>query len=142
ALVCFMPENSNDSRSFLTIDKTNPSPSLENPDPKSFKNGSSSNRPTLSVILEMDSVARLSMLRKQISSVEQTGVLSRNDCEWLFALCAAIDMPLDADTCAALRCLLRKCASLRAEKLELDDEAVMLNILATITGKYFGQSEF
>ncbi|KAK4848320.1 hypothetical protein QYF36_011645 [Acer negundo] len=47
----------------------------------------------------------------------------------------------DADTCAALRSLLRKCASLRAGKSELDDEVVMLNILATLSGRYFGQSE-
>ena len=40
-------------------------------------------------------------------------------------------------TCA----LLRKCASLRAEKSELDDEVVMLNILVTIAGKYFKQSD-
>ena len=42
-------------------------------------------------------------------------------------------IPLDADTCAALRGLLRKCASLRAGKSELDDEVIMMNILATIS---------
>ncbi|WJX15438.1 hypothetical protein P8452_05581 [Trifolium repens] len=34
------------------------------------------------------------------------------ECTWLFALCAAVD----ADTCTALRSLLRKCASIRAGK--------------------------
>ncbi|KAK9288355.1 hypothetical protein L1049_016808 [Liquidambar formosana] len=102
---------------------------------------SSGNYPRLSAILGMDSVARVSMLRRRISSVEAMSTLSRGDCLWLFALCAAVDTPLDADTSAALRCLLRKCSSLRAEKFELDDEVVMLNILATISGRFFGQSE-
>ncbi|KAI4372760.1 hypothetical protein MLD38_010954 [Melastoma candidum] len=97
--------------------------------------------PRLSVIHRMDSVARGSMLRKRIKkAAEATTSLSRNECLWLFALCAVVDTPLDADTCAALRSLLRKCASLRAEKAEMDDEVVMLNILVTVAGKYFGQS--
>ncbi|KAB2062319.1 hypothetical protein ES319_A10G145400v1 [Gossypium barbadense] len=97
--------------------------------------------PTLSTIQKMDSVARVLMLRKWISSVENMSSLSRSSCVWLFALCAAIDTPLDADTCASLRSLLRKCANLRAGKCEVDDEVIMLNILATISGRYFGQSE-
>lgn len=97
--------------------------------------------PTLSGIQKMDSVARVSMLRKRISLFESMTTLSRSDCVWLFALCAAIDTPLDADTCASLRGLLRKCASLLSGKSEVDDEVVMLNILATISGRYFGQSE-
>lgn len=97
--------------------------------------------PRLQNIVEMEPVARVIMLRKRITSMESMSSLCRNDCAWLFALCAAIDTPLDADTSASLRCLLRKCAALRAEKLDLDDEVIMLNILATISGKYFGQLE-
>ncbi|XP_073134776.1 uncharacterized protein [Henckelia pumila] len=95
----------------------------------------------LSSILEMDSAARTSMLKKRISLIEKRSTLPRDDCLWLFALCVAVDGPLDADTSASLRSLLRKCASLRAAKAYADDEVVMLNILATISGRYFGQSE-
>ncbi|XP_027366599.1 uncharacterized protein LOC113872912 [Abrus precatorius] len=102
---------------------------------------SSPSPPLLSVILAIDSVARVSMLLKRIRLLEPANTLTKNDCMWLFALCATVDAPLDADTCAALRSLLRKCASIRAGKAELDDEVVMLNILATISGRYFGQSE-
>ncbi|KAK2665027.1 hypothetical protein Ddye_003601 [Dipteronia dyeriana] len=109
--------------------------------PETCLNDDSGNYPTLSTLLKMDSVARVSMLRKRIGSFETLSSVSRNDSVWLFALCATVDTPLDADTCAALRSLLRKCASLRAEKSELDDEVVMLNILATLSGRYFGQSE-
>lgn len=111
-------------------------PALENPIPKS-----PSDSPTLSVILRMDAVARVSMLRARITAVQSMSALTRTDCLWVFALCAAVDTPVDADTCAALRSLLRKCANLRADKSKLDDEVVMLNMLVTITGRYFGQSE-
>ncbi|KAL3829230.1 hypothetical protein ACJIZ3_018032 [Penstemon smallii] len=100
-----------------------------------------SDYPTLSAILKMDPASRNSMLKKQISLAENINTMQRNDCLWLFALCAAVDCPLDADTCAALRSLLRKCASLLAAKIDLDDEAIMLNILVTISGRFFGQSE-
>lgn len=112
-------------------------PALEN----SIRKSSPSNGPTLSVILRMDAVARVSMLRKRITAVQSMSALTRDDCLWLFALCAAVDTPVDADTCAALRSLLRKCANLRADKSKLDDEVIMLNMLVTISGRYFGQSE-
>ncbi|KAF5749299.1 hypothetical protein HS088_TW04G01265 [Tripterygium wilfordii] len=120
--------------------KTTPSLSISAPSKYPIVN-LSGNDPTLSTILGMDYVSRASTLRKRISLIESMDELSRNDCSWLFALCAAVDTPLHADTSAALRSLLRKCANLRAGKSELDDEVAMLNILATISGKYFGQSE-
>ncbi|OMO87205.1 Survival motor neuron interacting protein 1 [Corchorus capsularis] len=130
-------------------DQTSPSnieggvilPSHQNPSAKTSVSNTGGDYPTLSAIRKLDSVARVSMLRKRISSIENMGSLSRSNCMWLFALCAAVDTPLDGDTCASLRGLLRKCASLRAGKSEVDDEVIMLNILATISGRYFGQSE-
>ncbi|OVA11713.1 Gem-associated protein 2 [Macleaya cordata] len=100
-----------------------------------------SRNPTVSIILGMESVSRASMLRRCIKSLETKISLHRNDCAWIFALCAAVDIPLDADTTAYLRGLLRKCASLRAGKSELDDEVVMLNMLVTVSGRYFRQLE-
>ncbi|GAB2265593.1 hypothetical protein Dimus_000633 [Dionaea muscipula] len=99
--------------------------------------------PTLSTVLGMDFAARVKMLTRRMNGLleQASGGVSKDDCVWLFALCATVDVPLDADACAALRSLLRKCAQLLASKSQLDDEAVMLNILATIAGKYFRQSE-
>ncbi|KAI4334744.1 hypothetical protein L6164_013456 [Bauhinia variegata] len=116
-------------------------PPPENPSSKTRIDQSSSTIPLLSTVLRRESVARVSTLQKRISLLEPAETMTRNDCLWLFALCATVDTPLDADTCAAVRSLLRKCSSLLAGKSELDDEVVMLNILATISGRYFGQSE-
>ncbi|TXG54093.1 hypothetical protein EZV62_019349 [Acer yangbiense] len=130
--------------SLLTFHKDSDSDgkiSLCHQSPETCLNDDSSNYPTLSTLLKMDSVVRVSMLRKRIGSFETLSSLSRNDSVWLFALCATVDTPLDADTCAALQSLLRKCASLCAGKSELDDEVVMPNILAILSGRYFGQSE-
>lgn len=117
------------------------SSSKECPSSSSVPSGTFGNRPTLSSILGMDAVTRVHMLRKHINVFETGSTFSKDQCSWLYALCAAVDTPLDADTSAALRSLLRKCASLRAEKSELNEEVVMLNMLATISGRYFGQSE-
>ena len=115
--------------------------SSQHPTPEASSSDALCNCPTLPFILAMDSVARVSMLRRRVKLAETIDAFSKNDSVWLFALCAAVDAPLDADTCAALRGLLRKCASLRADRSELDDEVIMLNILATISGRYYGQSE-
>ena len=97
--------------------------------------------PTLSTILAMDPASRMAMLRKRISLFESSNDLLKENCVWLFALCAVVETPLDADTCASLRCLLRRCAHLRASKAEVDDDVIMLNVLATISGRFFGQSD-
>ncbi|PIA34435.1 hypothetical protein AQUCO_03700003v1 [Aquilegia coerulea] len=108
---------------------------------KEDDSGRFSGDPMLSTVLGMDAVSRASMLRSRIRSLEAMNTLPRNECAWLYALSAVVDTPLDADTGASLRCLLRKCAQLRSEKSDCDDEVVMLNILVTISGRYFGQSE-
>ncbi|MED6130866.1 hypothetical protein PIB30_004730 [Stylosanthes scabra] len=128
----------------LTSEDEDPTMPRENPGSKTSVDGTSSSSvspPMLSSVLRMDPKARVSTLLKRISLLESASTISRNDCMWLFALCASVDTPLHADTSAALRSLLRKCASIRAGKAELDEEVVMLNIMATILGKYFGQSE-
>ncbi|XP_024197976.1 uncharacterized protein LOC112201179 isoform X1 [Rosa chinensis] len=134
-------ENSDYQPLLLTAEGGSASPPVENFSTKASLDHSSRDSPLLSVIFRLDSVARVSMLRKRIKAAEDTSTLSRDDCLWLFALCAVVDTPLDADTSASVRSLLRKCAALRATKSTVDDELIMLNILATISGRYFGQSE-
>ncbi|XP_024003980.1 uncharacterized protein LOC18026444 isoform X2 [Eutrema salsugineum] len=95
----------------------------------------------VSDIQGMDSVTRVSKLKKRICLVEKESGLQSSDFKWIVALCASVDTPLDADTCACLRALLRKCASLRALEVEDEQVIIMANMLITIAGRYFGQME-
>ncbi|KAG7570197.1 Gemin2/Brr1 [Arabidopsis thaliana x Arabidopsis arenosa] len=95
----------------------------------------------VSEIQGMDSVTRVSKLRKRICLVEKKSGLESSDCKWVVALCASVDTPLDGDTSACLRALLRKCASLRALEVEDEQVIIMANMLITIAGRYFGQME-
>lgn len=97
--------------------------------------------PLLPVVLSLDEIARATVFKYHVTWLENISSLSKDRAVWLFALCAVLDKPLDAETCAAARALLRKCSSLRASKTRDDEELAMLNILITIAGKYFGQAE-
>ncbi|KAG2309503.1 hypothetical protein Bca52824_029251 [Brassica carinata] len=92
----------------------------------------------VSDIQGMDSVTRVSRLKKRICLVEKESGLESSDCKWVVALCASVDTPLDGDTCACLRALLRKCASLRAFEVEDEQVIIMANMLITIASRYFG----
>ncbi|WZY91572.1 hypothetical protein YC2023_063901 [Brassica napus] len=95
----------------------------------------------VSEIQGMDSVTRVSRLKKKICLVEKESGLQGSDCIWVVALCASVDTPLDGDTCACLRAVLRKCASVRALEVEDEQVIIMANMLITIAGRYFGQME-
>lgn len=95
----------------------------------------------VSEIQGMDSVTRVSRLKKKICLVEKESGLQRSDCVWVVALCASVDTPLDGDSCACLRAILRKCASVRAVEVEDEQVIIMANMLITIAGRYFGQME-
>ena len=55
--------------------------------------------PTLTMLRNMDAVAIAATLRNYIDMIQSLDSLSRNNCLWLFALCVAVDAPLDAETC-------------------------------------------
>lgn len=128
---------------FSELDKSD-EPSVSSATKMSTKPGSKlepQTDPTLTMLRNMDAVSRAATLRNYIDMIQSLDALSRNNCLWLFALCVAIHTPLDAETCASLRSLLRKCTTILATKTEMDDEVVMLNILMTVSGRYFGQCE-
>lgn len=101
----------------------------------------SATSPLLPVMLSLDEIARATVFKYHVTWLEKLSSLSKDRAVWLFALCAVLDKPLDAETSAAARALLRKCSSLRAGKTGDDEELAMLNILIAIAGKYFGQAE-
>ncbi|CAK9273020.1 unnamed protein product [Sphagnum jensenii] len=98
--------------------------------------------PLLGILVRLDAVSRAALLRFHIAWLERVDGLPYERTLWLFALSVVIDKPLDAQTSAAFRALLRRCAILRATKVSADDEELhRLNLLITIAGHYFGQSE-
>ncbi|KAE9618589.1 hypothetical protein Lalb_Chr02g0144311 [Lupinus albus] len=127
-LLTHLPSKSIDQPTDLTVQDKDPALPPENPSSKTYIDQTSSSSPTLpllSAILAMDSVSRVSMLRKWISLLEPAdNTITINDCMWIFALCAAVDAPLHADT------------RIHATQTELDVEVAMLNFGSTISGRY------
>ncbi|XP_024526169.1 gem-associated protein 2 [Selaginella moellendorffii] len=98
--------------------------------------------PSLSTLLSMDEVSRATLLRHHISWLDDLENLAEERALWLYALSAVVDEPLDLDTSAAVRELLRKCALIRASRnFRGERELEMLNIIITIAGNYFGQAD-
>ena len=97
--------------------------------------------PLLKMVLRLDEVSRATLFRYHVSWLKESGNLSYGNAVWLFSLSAVVDTPLDDQTCAAFRELLRICAKLRMEKKLDDEELHMLNILITVAGEYFGQAD-
>eukprot|EP00898_Chlorokybus_atmophyticus_P007896 jgi/Chlat1/8107/Chrsp75S07568 len=99
--------------------------------------------PLLGLLLRLDEATTAAMLRRHVWNLENThAVLTPHRASWLFALCARLDMPIDASTAAALRSLLRHCATLRADQGVPRDMLPHLNILIAVAGKYFAQDEY
>lgn len=98
--------------------------------------------PLLGILMRLDEVKRAALLRYHIAWLERVDDLPEGRAQWLFALSAVVDKPLDAQTMAAYRTLLRRCASLRATKTSAENvELCRLNMLIAIAGRYFGQAE-
>jgi hypothetical protein len=64
--------------------------------------------PLLGILLRLDEVQRAALLRYHISWLERVDGLSLGRAQWLFALSIVVDKPLDAQTSATFRSLLRR----------------------------------
>ncbi|MCO5562773.1 hypothetical protein L7F22_016405 [Adiantum nelumboides] len=111
-------------------------------DPFPALNGDAKARsPYLKLLLRLDENSRATLFRYHVSWLSDQRQLAYDRAMWLFALATAVDSPLDDQTSAAFRDMLRKCAELRSWKTNVDEELYMLNILITIAGEFFGQAE-
>ena len=66
------------------------------------------NAPELGILMRLDEVKRAALLRYHISWLERVDGLPEERTQWLFALSVVVDKPLDAQTMAAYRALLRR----------------------------------
>lgn len=97
--------------------------------------------PTLSVVCPLDHVTASRLLQQHVQWLE-THPLTPARATWLFALMARVDQPLDDDTGAALRHLVRVCGSRRAEARGRRDPMLPhLAVLMAVAGGFFGQED-
>lgn len=64
--------------------------------------------PLLGILMQLDEVKRAALLRYHIAWLERVDGLPEGRAQWLFALSVVVDKPLDAQTMAAYRALLRR----------------------------------
>lgn len=75
--------------------------------------------------------------------VKNKSILSEIRVEWLFVLFSFVEIPFDDEISSQIRALLRILCEIRASIEEVQDPILpCLNILITITGKYFPQPDF
>jgi survival of motor neuron protein-interacting protein 1 len=91
----------------------------------------------------MDAVSRAVILKNYIDMIQSLDTLSRDNYMQLFALCVTIHTPFGRGDMFTKGLAVQVChaAIILGSKTEMDDEVVMLNILMTISGRYFGQGE-
>lgn len=75
--------------------------------------------PLLGILMRLEVVHRAALLRYHIGWLERVEGLPEERAQWIFALSAVVDKPLDAQTSAAFRALLRRCDMILLERFEL-----------------------
>jgi survival of motor neuron protein-interacting protein 1 len=103
------------------------------------ESGATGNPPLLSVLATLDERRTAGMLRQMVKWVECAPSLDEPHAQWLFALLCALSTPMDANTAASLRALVRWCYKRRALVTEADSEVERCNIVLMIAGRFFSQ---
>ena len=119
--------------------------------------GPSARNPSVDILVQLGEANVALLLRHAVTWLEADAEGASETCDdnamctsllppsydhsmWLFALCAAVSKPLDADTCASLRSMLRHCCILRAACDQASsDRIARINTLIVIAGRYFRQ---
>ncbi|XP_014677054.1 PREDICTED: gem-associated protein 2-like isoform X2 [Priapulus caudatus] len=97
--------------------------------------------PLLSVMLALDQPTVDELLYNHINWFRESG-FSHPQGQWLYALLACLEKPLNPESCHSLRILARLCSSLRAT---LDTPShphlAALNLLLCLVARYFDQGD-
>jgi hypothetical protein len=111
--------------------------------------------PSIPMLLQIDQVLTQRILQHLIDWLDTVETVNQQCFQWIYSLLSRIEKPLHRDMIASIRQLYRRCCELRAalkkpaEKhsgkengdTSFDQDLAMLNLIITITGYYFGQSE-
>jgi survival of motor neuron protein-interacting protein 1 len=97
--------------------------------------------PLMSIVTHLDQVTVMALVTHHITWLE-TRTMTQHRAQWIYALLARLEKPLDPDIAASLRSLLRRAAVLRSKLTDPKDPMLpVYNILITIVAKYFNQQE-
>eukprot|EP00026_Physarum_polycephalum_P009225 Phypoly_transcript_09339.p1 GENE.Phypoly_transcript_09339~~Phypoly_transcript_09339.p1 ORF type:complete len:325 (+),score=70.47 Phypoly_transcript_09339:51-977(+) len=97
--------------------------------------------PLMSIVTHLDQVTVMALVQHHITWLE-TRPMTQHRAQWIYALLARLEKPLDPDIAASLRSLLRRTSVLRSKLVDPKDNMLpVYNILITIVAKYFNQQE-
>ncbi|XP_071960320.1 gem-associated protein 2-like [Antedon mediterranea] len=97
--------------------------------------------PLFSIVAAMKQSTVIKILEFHIGWLQTLG-LGPKQGQWLYALLACLQKPLDPDAHSMLRTLARQCAALRASLETIDDDRLpALNLLITLVARYFDQTD-
>lgn len=95
--------------------------------------------PTVSLLLQFDQVVIRKLLHHHAKWLRGR-ILSKARAAWIYALLARLSKPLDINSSALVRELLRRCCKIRAEIQDPEDGiASSCNLIITICGQFYGQ---
>eukprot|EP01040_Poterioochromonas_malhamensis_P011826 gene11826-12903_t len=101
--------------------------------------------PSIALLLQFDQVLTQRLLKHLIEWLEEHQRVHSRCFQWIYSLLAYIEKPIHREMVAEIRRLFRLCCDLRAElsasSQGFSEDLAAVNLLITITGIYFGQSE-
>ncbi|GLH15963.1 Protein Gemin2 [Gryllus bimaculatus] len=100
--------------------------------------------PLVSTIVSMNQPTVEQILDYHINWLQESTQLTTQQGRWLYALLAALELPLTPEICFLLRTLARECSRLRALVAEVESQQEMvspLNLLICLVALYFRQAD-
>ncbi|XP_012252112.1 gem-associated protein 2-like isoform X2 [Athalia rosae] len=99
-------------------------------------------RPLLSLILSMNQPLVEQGIELLIETIEEKGSIGQEHGEWTYSLLAALELPLNPETCSSLRSLARACSVIRAKTAEDNaQEIAATNLFICLVARYFRQMD-
>ncbi|XP_014216654.1 gem-associated protein 2 [Copidosoma floridanum] len=96
--------------------------------------------PNLTVILSLKQPTIERVLKYLTEFLESQASISLHLGRWLYALLAALELPLNPDMCSCLRTLARICSVIRSRLDSLNEkDAMPLNLFICLVARYFRQ---
>ncbi|XP_071562678.1 gem-associated protein 2 [Temnothorax nylanderi] len=97
-------------------------------------------KPTLNTLFCFNQSNVEQVLEYLVQFVETERKIEYTIGQWIYALLAILEQPLQPDTCSCLRSLARACSVIRADSRELDaQELGALNLFICLVARYFRQ---